>query len=372
MRLDLVQAQLGADPLLGILLQEALEHRAGAHRQAARHANRLLQDHLEQVVLGGQVRVVVLGHAGFEGRAAHHHLEQQHAQRPPVYGEAVVLAAQHLRRDVVGRAAERVGGPLRAAAALVEAFLAHAVVGELDVALDVEQHVVQLQVAVDDAPRVQEAQGDRDLGRVEASVVLGQAALALHVVHQVTAAQVLDHEEETRVGLEAGVQAHQERMIGGLLEHVLLGLHPVDVLVVVDDRLLDHLHRVAFLGLLVLGEEHFGVRAAADHLDELELVQADLFAARARPTAAHGYGHLNGRGRVRFWNFSLIVIDATGGGGERRWTRRVNASVRSGCRFSGRVILLRFCSVYSFNFNLYTLKFSFLISEILLTFYFRH
>ena len=62
----------------------------------------------------------------------------------PVDGEGVVLAAEDLRRDVVGRAAEGGGG-----VAPADALLAHAVVGQLDVALVVQQHVVQLQVSVD-------------------------------------------------------------------------------------------------------------------------------------------------------------------------------------------------------------------------------
>lgn len=60
-------------------------------------------------------------------------------------------------------------------------YLAHAVVGELDVSLVVEQHVVELEVAVDDAALVQEVQRERDLGRVEPRVLLRQAPLALHV-----------------------------------------------------------------------------------------------------------------------------------------------------------------------------------------------
>ena len=65
------------------------------------------------------------------------------AHRPP---EAVVLAAQDLGGDVVGGAAERGGGVARP-----DALLAHAVVRQLDVALVVQEHVVQLQVPVNDA-----------------------------------------------------------------------------------------------------------------------------------------------------------------------------------------------------------------------------
>lgn len=62
--------------------------------------------YLEEVVLCVLVGVVG-GLRDIERRAAGQHLVGEHAQRPPVHGEAVLLAAEDLRRDVVGRAAER-------------------------------------------------------------------------------------------------------------------------------------------------------------------------------------------------------------------------------------------------------------------------
>ena len=54
-----------------------------------------------------------------------------------------------------------------ASPALIDLLLAHAVVGQLDVALVVEQDIVQLKVQVNDAPRVEVVQGQHDLGTVE-------------------------------------------------------------------------------------------------------------------------------------------------------------------------------------------------------------
>ena len=56
--------------------------------------------------------------------------------------------------------------------------------------------------------------------------------------------------------LEAAVQPDEEGVVGGGLEDVLLGLHPVDVLVVRHQLLLDHLHRVDPLVLLQLHHQH--------------------------------------------------------------------------------------------------------------------
>ena len=76
-------------------------------------------------------------------------------------------------------------------------LLTHPVVSELDPTLVVQQHIVQFPVPVDDA-----------------LWHLWQSALPLHVENQITAANKLDHEEESARGLEAGVDTHQEGVIG--------------------------------------------------------------------------------------------------------------------------------------------------------------
>lgn len=111
---------------------------------------------------------------------------------PPLSASlTVILASQYLGGDVVGGAAERAGRiagpqallqkhksfdflsdfctPGRGSSFTVRCHphLAHAVVGELDVSLRVQQHVVQLQVSVDDPSLVQVVQRQADLSRVE-------------------------------------------------------------------------------------------------------------------------------------------------------------------------------------------------------------
>lgn len=68
----------------------------------------------------------------------------------------------YLGSDVVWRSAEC----FRRLVAL-NVFLAHSEVRNFDVPVLIQQHVVQLQITVDDAARVQEKQPDRDFGRVE-------------------------------------------------------------------------------------------------------------------------------------------------------------------------------------------------------------
>lgn len=66
--------------------------------------------------------------------------------------------------------------------------------------VNVNEHVIELQVPVDDAPLVQVPQGQDDLGREEPGMVLGQLPLLLHVKHQVAALHELDHEEQSETG----------------------------------------------------------------------------------------------------------------------------------------------------------------------------
>ena len=60
----------------------------------------------------------------------------------------------------------------------------------------IQQDVVEFQIAIDDAFLVQEVEGQRYFSRVEARVLLGQSALALHVEHQVATTNEFDDEKE--------------------------------------------------------------------------------------------------------------------------------------------------------------------------------
>ena len=71
------------------------------------------------------------------------------------------------------------------------------------------------------------------------------------------------------------MQTDKERMVGGFLEDVLFTLNPVDILVVVDDRFLDHFHCVETRRLMnvaqmpwpVFGEEDLRVRTTANDFE---------------------------------------------------------------------------------------------------------
>ena len=106
--------------------------------------------------------------------------------------------------------------------------------------------------------------------------------------HEIATPDELNHKEQPRGRLEARVQPYQERVIRGGLEDVLLRLHPVNILVVRYQRLLDYLHRVDALRRLELDHEDLGIGTPSDHADELKIVEAVL----ALIGGALGAGHL--------------------------------------------------------------------------------
>mmetsp|Transcript_24799 Transcript_24799/g.67720 ORF Transcript_24799/g.67720 Transcript_24799/m.67720 type:complete len:253 (+) Transcript_24799:84-842(+) len=117
-------------PLAGILLAEALDQARpiAARREVDKlHAARDLAENVDGVLRA-------------EGRVRHHQLVDQHAERPPVHGVGVPEAQDHLRRKVVRGATRGVAVP--------DDKLCEAKVGNLAVALRVEEQVLRLQIAV--------------------------------------------------------------------------------------------------------------------------------------------------------------------------------------------------------------------------------
>jgi len=70
--------------------------------------------------------------------------------------------------------------------------LGEAEVGELEMAVLVEQEILGLEVAVDDGQRVEVVERRRDLGGVEETRAVGELAGVAQVGEQLAAAQVLE------------------------------------------------------------------------------------------------------------------------------------------------------------------------------------
>lgn len=97
-----------------------------------------------------------------------------------------------LGRNIIGCSAERRRHSLLA----IRRRLAHAEIGEMDMALRIQQDVIQLQITIDDLPRVEKLQCAYDLAGVEPGARLIETLHLLDMEHEVAAVQILHHEEE--------------------------------------------------------------------------------------------------------------------------------------------------------------------------------
>lgn len=153
-----------------------------------------LDDHVEHHVL-----VLVE-----EGGQPVNHLEDEGAEAPDVDGLVVRPLQDDLRRDVLGRADEA----LRALALFDH--LGYAEVSEAGVAVFVKEHVLRLEVAVEDVLGVEVLQAEQDLAGVEAGLRLGEADALAKVVVEFAALLELHGEEDVAGRGEAVVEADDE------------------------------------------------------------------------------------------------------------------------------------------------------------------
>lgn len=182
MALDVVDAVFQvAIPLgqvdLQQIAQDVLQVGAEVRREPQSAADDLLVD-LDRLV-------------GEEGWIAGGHLIQQHAQRPPVDRLVVALAEDDLRREVLGRAAQRPRAPFHP--------LGKAEIGHLQVAFRIDEQIFRFKVAVDDLQVVQVLEGEHDLGGVEARMRLAEFSHFAQVREHLAAGHVLQHHIQVRV-----------------------------------------------------------------------------------------------------------------------------------------------------------------------------
>lgn len=128
-----------AKPLLGVLSKEALAHVFRLLAQVLRVRHIVVGDCSEQLLFVLAVK----------RRLSHEHLVKKHPIRPPIHRLAIRLIEYYLWCNIVRRSAESLCGLV-----VGDALLTHAKVGYLDVAVCVQEHIVQLQVAIDYAARV--------------------------------------------------------------------------------------------------------------------------------------------------------------------------------------------------------------------------
>lgn len=191
----------------------------------------------------------------------------------PVDRLVVALGGDDLGRKVVRGAAE---GPCD-----VRHLLGEAKIGDLEVAVAVEQQVLGLQVTVDDVVRVQVVQGQGDLGGVELGDGVGEALGLAQQTKQLAALdKVHDHVQVLAV-LEGAPQGDEEGVLD-LLQHAALVVGVLDLLHLDDLRLLEHLDGVEALVVLGLHEMHAPEAARAEGALDGEVAQRVLALGDAR------------------------------------------------------------------------------------------
>eukprot|EP00960_Hanusia_phi_P054363 762633-Hanusia_phi.AAC.3 len=159
-----------------------------------------------------------------EGSSSGQHLQHRHAERPDVDVEGVSSVSsrpQHLRRDVVSSARDAHPVPLLHGR---RDRHARAEVGELDDAVDGDEDVAGLEVAMDDAMIVQVPQPLEDLQAVMLHRLLRQRSEGMEDGGHGAARHVLHPDDGERGGDDLGGDVADNVGMVQLLQQLPLGL----------------------------------------------------------------------------------------------------------------------------------------------------
>mmetsp|Transcript_19855 Transcript_19855/g.33355 ORF Transcript_19855/g.33355 Transcript_19855/m.33355 type:complete len:404 (-) Transcript_19855:1809-3020(-) len=204
-----------------------------------------------------------------EGRVADNHLVHQHPERPVVCAAIVARALQDLRRQVVRRPAQRV------CVLIFFELFGEPEVHDLYVSFAVEQHVLQLEVAVDDAPLVHVVEPEEDGRRVKARAAFSEGGGVGEMREELPAEQRLEeHVNATFIPEGLDEVQHEGRVHLPEEEHLAFHLRLCARLHHV--ALVDGLHGVGHARDLVAHQVHQPERARTKHGHFLEVLHADV------------------------------------------------------------------------------------------------
>jgi len=220
-----------------------------------------------------------------ERKVASHEHEQDDTAGPYVRLGAVIAAArEHLRGDVGGRATECVEEAIR-----VELISdrREAEIGDLEVAALVDEEVLGLEVPVEDAPGVAEADGGDELLEVPPRGVLLEAALG-DAREELPAADELHDEVDLGLGGH-DLEEADDVWVAHAAEDGDLALDVRDEAVAEGLLLVEHLDGDGLAGVGVAGVVDLGEGAVAE--------QAAQLVAAEQEAPALGGGGPRGGGR---------------------------------------------------------------------------
>lgn len=177
-----------------------------------------------------------------------------------------------LRSQVLGRATEA-----ECAIGLLDALLGETEVSDADVTFAVEQHVLGLEVAINNVPIMESADGDYHFGCVVARSILGKSLFLAQIGEELAAIQEINKEIQLDVRLERVMETDNVRILD-LLEDISLGLRLHEQILLDQLVLLEYFHGVRLLVALLLNQEDLTKRATTNNRLQLEVVHADLIA----------------------------------------------------------------------------------------------
>mmetsp|Transcript_46424 Transcript_46424/g.61484 ORF Transcript_46424/g.61484 Transcript_46424/m.61484 type:complete len:245 (+) Transcript_46424:821-1555(+) len=219
-----------------------------------------------------------------EGRDADNHLEDEDAERPPIDREVVTVSNEHLWRQVLCSAAERVC-ELTLLDELCEAEIRHK-----QVAIFANEHILRLQITINNALLMQMRKCESNLSCEELSLVLREHSHLNEMAEELTTLDKLHEEVDTVLVLEDILHVDEEGVVD-LTQDVFLELDVFHLLVLQNDILPDDLHGVELAGLRMLDEEDLAEGTLADKLTDLEIAERGLLALVASEDGSCAASH---------------------------------------------------------------------------------
>mmetsp|Transcript_46168 Transcript_46168/g.118971 ORF Transcript_46168/g.118971 Transcript_46168/m.118971 type:complete len:309 (-) Transcript_46168:476-1402(-) len=215
-----------------------------------REAYRVLQDLL--VHLGGVFRI--------ERRSAVCHLVDEDAETPPVYILAIALIVNNLRSKVLGGTAEGIGFGIGG-----HLFLNETKICQANVAIEVQEDVLRLEISVHDSLRVKVLEGSNHLSSIEPDLLQGEPSLLLKMSKQITSVHVVENQVQLLWALESKLEADHEGM-GHLSQHFVFGLRTFDLVSPDKHLLVQNLHSIQLASGLHLYKHNLAKSTTSNYL----------------------------------------------------------------------------------------------------------
>lgn len=194
-----------------------------------------------------------------------------YAQAPPIHGSCVSRLEKHFWCEKFRCAAK-----CSCSITKSDAFFAQTKVGHFQIALCVQQQIVQLQVSVNNFVIVQELQAQHDTSGIEASTCLVENLL-VYVHHEITTIGIFHHETNMLRRLKTSEQIDQKGMLTSIdyLEYALLTHQTLDFFAMQYVTFLQRFDCIILTRLFVLRQDHFAKMTTTQHAYETKRVHVD-------------------------------------------------------------------------------------------------